>query len=145
MYFNEAQIQRMIENFPPEVKGKFNTIVLNEATPRKHDFVMPKKIVINATKEDNLKFDEIKNNIVKFYISFKSLDNYNQPSEKQFKTVLEEMEEELSNTFGCKVEVKIKAISFGKEPDVIPTLYFGELDALAEYSMTIKIYINSLL
>lgn len=143
MYFNEAQIQRMIENFPPEVKGKFGSIVLKEATPRKHDFVVPKEIVINAIKEDNIIFDGINNNIVNFYISFESLDNYNQPSEIQFKTVLEEMEEELSNTFGCKVEIKVKAISFGQPLEEVPPIYWGELDALANYLMIINIFLNS--
>ena len=143
MYFSEAQIQRMIEKFPMEVKGKLDVIVIKEATPREHDFIMPKKIVVNAIKEDKFTFYEIKNNIVKFKASFESLDNYNQPSEKQFKTVLDEIEEELSKTFGYKVEVTIKANSFGKEPDVIPTLYFGELDKKAEYSMLIRIFLNT--
>ena len=143
MYFNEAQIQQMIEKFPTEVKEKFDKVVLKEAIPRKHDYLVPKILVENAIEEDNIVFNEIKNNIVKFKTSFKSLDNYNQPSEEQFKSVLEELKEELSNAFGYLVEVKVKVISFGQEPVDVPPLYFGELDEQAEYSMTIKIFLNT--
>lgn len=142
MYFNEAQIQRMIEKFPPEMKGKFDKVVLKEITTSGKRSV-PEDIVSEAIKKDDFVFRGSENNVVKFHFSFESLDCYNQPSESQFKTVLKEIEEELSKTFDRIVEARIKAISFGEEPDDTPPLYWGERDSTAEYSMLIKIYLNT--
>lgn len=141
-YFNEVQIQRIIENLPTEVKGKFDKVTLREITTNQKGTIA-QDIIINAFENYNIIFDKIEYDIAKFHISFPSLDTYNQPFVEQFTAVLKEVKEELMNTLGYRGAVRMEVISKGEEPDEIPPLYFGELDEKALYKMIINVYIDS--
>lgn len=144
-YFNVTQLQRMKDEFPPEVKGKNDTIVLKEITSREHQSLAAKDIASYAIKNEKIVFKGIENNSANFYVSFGCIDLNKQPSAEEFSTVIEDLEEELSNAFGYKTAVIIMAESFEKEPDVIPPLYFGELEKHTIYEMYIKIYFEKTL
>lgn len=140
-YFNANQIQRIVNAFPQEVKEKFNNLELEDKTSWE-PITIPEKIVHYAISKNYMQASIGMNG--KFYINLSlESDNYNQPSEYEFKPILKEIEEELFNIFGLKAKGKIYVISMGKEPDDVGPLYFGELDAPAKYKMIIEIVINS--
>lgn len=144
-YFNVSQIQRIKDKFPVGTKGKEGLIELTEVTPRIHRSILPQRIVIKAIEQDrfNIVFDTIDNNVVKFNAFFESIDNYNEPSETQFKTVEEEVEEELTNALRYKTKVKVEVVAYGKEPNDISSGYWGELETPAKYKMIIEVNLNS--
>lgn len=140
-YFNADQIQRIVDAFPQEVKEKFNNLELKEKTPWE-PITIPEKIVNYAINKNYMRASICMDR--RFYVELSlESDNYNQPSEYEFKPILKEIEEELFNIFGLKAKGKIYVMSTGKEPDDVGPLYWGELDAPAKYKMIIEIVINS--
>lgn len=141
MYFNEAQIQRIINQFPLEVRGKYDAVVLKEPTPRKDTCEKAKEVLRIAIGADT--FIKCENNILNIRCSLEDFGYYGRLSEPQFYDALKEIEDELSHTLGNIVEATIEVENFEVEPDPIPPLYFGELEKVTIYNLTIKIYLDS--